>query len=208
MKDLTMSDALAKRIQELYALMEEEYDKVAAELNFGCSGCPDNCCDSHFLHHTYAEWAYLWRGLMELSPEQREHIEKKAAEHLRECNRAEGMGERPQVMCPLNEDGLCVLYRHRMLVCRTHGVPASMTRPDGQKLEFPGCFRCQEIVDERGEEGITVPRVERTPLLVQLVQIEDELLQHRRHMLPKVKMTIAEMIVRGAPEIPTPFCER
>lgn len=208
MKELILPEHLAAKVEDVYARMEADYDEVAKELQFSCEGCPDNCCDSHFQHHTYVEWAYLWKGLRELSPEKREQLEQWARDHVRECNRAEGRGERPQVMCPLNEEGLCILYKHRMLVCRTHGVPAVMRRPDGHILEFPGCFRCQEIVDRRKERGEVIPRVERTPLLQQLVLVEDEFLGHRRHLYPKVRMTIAEMIVKGPPMIPLPFCER
>jgi hypothetical protein len=208
MKELELSDQLAERVEDLYVRMEAEYDRVAGELQFGCQGCPDNCCDSHFQHHTYIEWAYLWKGLRELSADKIEQVEKWAAEHVRECSRAEGKGERPQVMCPLNEEGLCILYKHRMLVCRTHGVPATMQRPDGQVLRFPGCFRCQELVEKQGIGEDDVASVERTPLLRELVMMEDEFLQRRRHLYPKVKLTIAEMIIKGPPMVPPSFCER
>ena len=68
-------------------------------------------------------------------------------------------GERPIVMCPLNDDGLCSLYKHRMMICRLHGVPSSMTRPDGQKMEFPGCFRCQEIVADQDVDHLDRTRM-------------------------------------------------
>jgi hypothetical protein len=110
-------------------------------------------------------------------------------------------------MCPLNEQGLCVLYKHRLLVCRTHGVPAAMTRPDGRTLRFPGCFRCQELVEARAD-GNVVPQVERTPLLQRLARLENDLLDHRRHLLPKIRMTIAEMLVKGPPSLPLLHCER
>lgn len=104
-------------------------------------------------------------------------------------------------MCPLNENGLCVLYPYRLLVCRTHGVPAAMTRPDGKRLVFPGCFRCQDIVGVLKTKGVEIPLVERTPLLRELVLLEQELLNENRHRCPKVKMTIAEMLVDGPPTL-------
>lgn len=208
MKELILPDHLAETIRELYSRMEADYDKVAKSLKFGCEGCPDNCCDSYFLHHTYAEWAYLWLGIRQMEKEKQQQLHIWAQEYLEQCKEAEAQGERPQVMCPLNEEGLCILYTHRLLVCRTHGVPAVMRRPDGQALHFPGCFRCQEIVQKREEKGEPVPEVERTPLLMELVKVENELLDHKRHLYPKVKLTIAEMIVQGPPKIPTPHCER
>ena len=93
------------------------------------------------------------------------------------------------------------MYEHRLLVCRTHGVPATMTRPDGQTLRFPGCFRCQEIVAGRDNREPS-PHVERTFLLRKLALLENELLENKRHLMPKVKITIAEMLVKGPPTIP------
>ena len=200
MIELSLPDHLAAKVENLYKRMEAEYDKVAGRLGFSCDRCPDNCCDSHFQHHTYTEWAYLWLGLKRLPEDELKQIEEWAEKHLAECRRAVAKGERPQVMCPLNREGLCTLYAHRLLVCRTHGVPAMMRRPDGKSLRFPGCFRCQELVEKSGEDQI--PVVERTSLLRELVLIEDELLEQRRHLYPKVKKTIAEMILEGPPKVP------
>jgi hypothetical protein len=82
-----------------------------------------------------------------------------------------------------------------------------MTRPDGQKLRFPGCFRCQDIVDGRGKDA-EIPHVERTVLLQKLALLENQLLDNKRHLVPKVKKTIAEMLVLGPPAIPRSFCEK
>lgn len=208
MKELVLPEELAERIERLYTQMEADYNIVAKALSFSCEGCPDNCCDSYFLHHTYAEWAYLWRGFCQMSPEKQTAVKVWAKRYQEESLQAQERGEWPQIMCPLNEDGLCMLYTHRLLVCRTHGVPARMRRPDGRTLKFPGCFRCQEIVEEREQQGLKTPSVERTPLLMELVKVEDELLGSKRHMYPKVKMTIAEMILKGPPCLTTPHCER
>jgi hypothetical protein len=81
-----------------------------------------------------------------------------------------------------------------------------MTRPDGRTLRFPGCFRCQEIVDGRKEQQ--PPHVDRTPLLTRLALLENDLLENNRHLLPKVKMTIAEMLVKGPPAIPRGHCDK
>lgn len=208
MKELVLPEHLAERVEQLYVQMEAHYNNVARALAFSCKGCPDNCCDSYFQHHTYVEWAYFWRGFSQMAPERQELVKSWAEKYTAECRKAESRGERPQVMCPLNEDGLCILYSHRLLVCRTHGVPAGMRRPDGKVLQFPGCFRCQERVEEREQQGLKTPRVDRTPLLMELVQVEDELLEYKRHVYPKVKLTIAEMILKGPPALPTPHCER
>ena len=208
MKEMQLSPLFIARMKKLYGEMEAAYDNVAAQLGFGCKGCPDNCCDSYFLHHTYAEWSYLWFGFQQLPEERRQEIVNRSQEYSAGCLEAEAKGERPQLMCPLNENDLCILYSHRLMVCRTHGVPAAMTRPDGQKLSFPGCFRCQEIVKKQSNHGEELPRMERTRLLREMVMIENDLFAGKRHLYPKVKLTIAEMLFKGVPTISTPHCER
>ena len=188
--------------------MESGYDEVARALKFSCKGCPDNCCDSYFLHHTYTEWAYLWKGFRELDEAKQQELLERSKQYILDCAEAEANGERPQVMCPLNEEGRCILYTHRLMVCRTHGVPASMRRPDGQTLNFPGCFRCQEIVTRKFVHDSQAPHVERTPLLQRLVGVERKLMGEKLHLYPRVKLTIAQMLVNGPPAIPLPHCER
>ncbi|MBU2537997.1 MAG: hypothetical protein KKH22_06135 [Proteobacteria bacterium] len=197
MEVLILQPELAAKIADLYDRMEKAYDIVARQLDFTCGGCPDNCCDSYFQHHTYVEWAYLWQGLMELEPECRKEIENRAVEYGAACERALARGERPQSMCPLNEEGRCGLYHHRLMICRMHGVPSSLTYPNGQIKKFPGCFRCQEIVGDRQ----AVPMVERASLFRGLVALEQELLGEQQDQLPKVKKTIADMILLGPPRL-------
>ena len=197
MEDSILQPELAAKIAELYSRMEQVYDLVAQQLDFTCDGCPDNCCDSYFLHHTYAEWGYLWVGLLELEPEKRAAMESRAADYAAASEKALARGERPQLMCPLNEKGRCSLYLHRLMICRMHGVPSSLTFPNGKVQKFPGCFRCQEIVGDRQ----AVPSVERASLFRELVALEQELLGEKQGQLPKLKKTIAEMILAGPPRL-------
>lgn len=207
MKEVVLPPKLKNELEDIYEKLQGEYERIAGELSFSCTGCPDNCCDSYFLHHTYAEWAYLWEGFRQLEPDKQEELLDRANLYLAECEAAMKNNERPQVMCPLNKEGLCILYKHRLLVCRTHGVPAQMLRPDGKTMSFPGCFRCQEIVEEKYEPK-EVPTVERTPHLRRLALLESELFDKKRHLAPKVKKTIAEMLVSGPPTLPLAHCER
>lgn len=193
----SLPDNIARQIAELYREMEETYDEIAAELDFTCAGCDDNCCDSYFVHHTYTEWIYLWKGLNSLAGERLEQVVERARNYVRGCEQAWLREERPNILCPLNEEGLCILYSHRLMICRLHGVPASMTRPDGKTLNFPGCHRCQGIVGERED----FPRFDRTSVFQRLVQLEKDLLGSSRHSLPRVKKSIAEMIVQGPPDL-------
>ncbi len=207
-REIVLPAELSAELAEIYRAMEAGYDQVARQVGLTCRGCPDNCCDSYFLHHTYSEWAYLWHGLRELDEKQRVRIVERAEKYVEESRSCLARQERPQIMCPLNMDGLCGLYKHRMLVCRMHGIPATMTRPDGKSMRFPGCFRCQEVVKEKYDHPDDAQAMDRTPLFRKMVAVESRLLGDKRHLMPRVKLTIAEMIVQGPPRLPVPHCER
>jgi Fe-S-cluster containining protein len=209
MKEIILSPAMSGELADIYTTMEQRYDRTASEIGLGCAGCPDNCCDSYFLHHTYCEWAYLWEGIQALDDQTRQRITLRSQQYVAESRKVLARGERPNLTCPLlNDDGRCSLYAHRLMICRLHGVPAAMTRPDGRTLKFPGCFRCQEIVREKYEREKDVPFMDRTELLGRIAALESELLGGKRHLFPKVRRTIAEMITAGPPRIDKPFCER
>ncbi len=208
MKEIILSPQLTNELSAIYQAMQTGYDHVAKEVGLTCADCSDNCCDSYFLHHTYSEWAYLWQGLQQLDNETRKGIINRAKEYITQSIEPLAQGKHPQLMCPLNDHGRCSLYQHRMLVCRMHGIPATLTRPDGQTMRFPGCFRCQEIVEKKYDAENDAPAMDRNQLFRQLVNLESRLLEERRHLYPRVKKTIAEMIVEGPPTVPLPHCER
>ncbi len=196
--EITLSAELSHQLGQLYGKMETAYETVARAIGHTCRGCPDNCCDSFFLHHTYAEWAYLWEAMREMPGERREKILTRAREYVLESEKILANRGRPAIMCPANEEGLCAIYSHRLLVCRLHGVPASITRPDGVTAHFPGCFRCQEKTAGREK----VPVMDRTALFREMVLLETKLLGGLRLKPPKIKMTLAKMLVLGPPVKP------
>jgi len=196
--EIIVTPEFADRVAKLYHDMEEAYDRTAKALDFSCSGCPDNCCDSFFLHHTYTEWAYLWHGLKSLEAGRLKAITDQASRYVINSEAALAKGERPTIMCPLNTEGLCSVYPYRLMICRLHGVPASFMRPDGQKLAFPGCFRCQEHV---AADRNSIAPLDRTGFFRRLVELEIGLLGSKRMTAPKVKLTIAQMIVKGPPTL-------
>lgn len=195
--EIVLLPEFAQKVADLYAAMEEAYDRTAEDLDFSCSGCPDNCCDSYFQHHTYTEWAYLWEGLNELAADRLESILAKAGEYVSLSETSLAQGERPMRMCPLNEAGMCTLYLYRMMICRLHGVPATFTRPDGQQIHSPGCFRYQENI---AAKNFPTP-LDRSQFFQRLVNLELELLGNKRPTAPRVKLTIAQMIVKGPPKL-------
>ena len=196
--EIEFASEISQKIAGLYAEMEEAYDKTAKAINLTCMDCPDNCCDSYFLHHTYTEWAFLWEGLNKLGADKLAAIQEKAREYVLQSEAVLVRGERPMLMCPLNEAGLCTVYMHRMMICRLHGVPSTFKRPDGQAMQFPGCFRCQEITGNKPPAAA----MDRTDFFRRLVELELELLGDYRSQAPKVKLTLAQMIVKGAPRLP------
>ena len=189
-------DACIDRLEQLYQRMDEEYGRVAGELGFSCEGCDDNCCDSPFVHHTYIEWIYLVRGIRKMGADVQARLVAVSREYLNRINLLRAKGEDPVSMCPLNEGGRCMAYEHRMMICRLHGVPSSITMPGGGKKEFGGCFRCQEIIAGKND----FPVLDRTPLLSELAAIERDLLSAAGPK-PRVKLSIAEMIIKGEPEL-------
>lgn len=200
-EELRLSPEQSRQVAVLYGDIENTYDLVAAKLDFSCRGCSDNCCDSYFQHHTYTEWAYLWEGLRQLDDGRRRAILGRAAAYVREADRMMARGQRPDIMCPLNDEGRCSLYRHRLLICRLHGVPASIARPDGKQLHFPGCFRCQERAGQ-AEAGGQV--MDRTGFFKRMVTIEVGLLGAGSRPAPKIKLTLAQMLVQGPPRLTRP----
>jgi len=199
MQEITLPTELTAQIAALYTDMESRYAEVAADLQFSCIGCPDNCCDSYFQHHTYIEWAYLWAGLQNLPAADLEKIMARATYYIKHSEIILSRGQLPDIMCPLNLDGLCSLYSHRLMICRLHGVPATLSRPDGKVLHFPGCFRCQELVEQKKGAGDNLSSMERVELYKRLAELEMRLLGGRRQAMPKVKMTIAHMIIKRPP---------
>lgn len=200
MSIMQLPPELTQEMEAIYTAMANGYETVATAIGLTCDNCPDNCCDSYFLHYTYCEWAYLWQGLQQLDSARLEEIRRRARSNVESSRLALAEDTRPQIMCPLNEGGRCQLYHHRLMICRSHGVPATLTSPNGRRQRFPGCFRCQEMVEERYSQAELAPAMERTELFRRLVLVEQRLLGAGRPHYAKIRLTIAEMIVQGPPQ--------
>lgn len=181
--------------------MEQAYGRCATAAGLSCEGCENNCCTSFFQHHTYLEWAYLWRGLQELPPARRDIFVKKARAYVAEARESLASGRLPSSMCPLNEEGLCALYAHRLMICRLHGTRNVFVLPDGARQEFPGCWRFSALpcAAEGNEESC--PTLDRTPLYQELAALELEFLRRAGRPMPRPDLTLAEMIVLGPPKL-------
>jgi len=184
-------DASAENMRDLYDRMGRAYDKSASCYDFSCKGCVESCCEERFYHHTLSEFLYLLRGLQTLEQGQRKEIFANAREVSALYRMHDTEGQARRIMCPLNSDGLCSLYDHRLMICRLHGVPYKMRRPDGNETQAGGCHRRDWDMSSEKSAGCLF---DRTDLYRELSGIEIELRQ-KLGFGHRIKMTIAEMIV-------------
>jgi Fe-S-cluster containining protein len=187
------------RLSFLYARMDGAYRQTAQALGFGCTGCPENCCETHFSHHTYIEFLYLRSALANLPSAHRREIERRTAQGCFESaggNGPKAAGRRS--MCPLNEGGRCVLYAFRPMICRLHGIPHVLQRPDGSRLTGPGCAACERIC-AAGHGHL----LDRTAHYQAVAALELDL-RRQLGLNRKIKQTVAEMILSPEPQLP-PF---
>lgn len=187
------------KLAKLYTNMSTAYADTASQAGLSCADCEDNCCYSYFQHHTYIEWAYLWKGLNALPDEKREYFIERAKDVVRQYNDALEKKERPHVMCPLNENGLCGLYDYRLMICRMHGTRNLMILPNGEQRYFKGCYRFREQVE--GMDDFLIPVLNRTPYYKELAQLEMKYAGAALKDSPRVNLTLAEMIVQGPPQL-------
>lgn len=196
MMSKTKKKAVLAGLAGLFDRMSKAYSGLAKEIGLDCAGCEDNCCTSFFEHHTYVEWAFLWEGLRALDKAKREDFRQRARETMDQYRGIISQGFRPRIMCPLNDDGLCGLYDHRLMICRLHGVPNSILLPSGERKVFAGCFKTQAIAETR-----ELPSLDRTDFYKELTSLEMKFVGPKLKTMPRVRMTFAEMIVSGPPKI-------
>jgi len=90
-------------------------------------GC-DSCCRHLSIFAVEAD--ALLRALRELPEAQAEVILRAAA------------ASTPDAPCPLLQDGLCLMYLARPIICRTHGLPLLINRDGTSGIDFcPENFR-------------------------------------------------------------------
>lgn len=187
--DAHQEKALETRLRVLKDAMDAAYARVAETYRFTCSGCADNCCWSRFHHHTLVEYLDLKTGLAQLAPDLRQRIATRARKAVRTpVDR--------RIACPLLENERCLLYDRRPMICRLHGIPHRLVRPDETVLEGDGCAtfhaRC----------GPAIRRLDRTPFYRQMATLEKEL-RAETGFAARLNLTVAEMIATMVPETPT-----
>ena len=179
---------MEREISRLFSEMDAAYKYAADQAGFACNGCEDNCCRTRFYHYTLVELLYLKSGLDTLAPTLQTCIRDRAAQACRQMAAIEPHGVVERVICPLNEQGRCVLYLHRPMICRLHGIPHELQRPDGRKVTGPGCDRF--YIQSPASKHV---HLDRTPLYTAMAALERRLRDHLGFSR-KIKLTVAQMI--------------
>jgi len=178
-----------KNLIDLYEKMDTRYNEASIHYSFVCRGCDENCCRTKFYHHTYLEYLYLKEGFDALFDEKKHTIIYRARAVCDAHVIADRNGIVPREMCPLNADGLCLLYSHRPMICRLHGIPHELSRP-GQTGQFhQGCNDFHDACNT-----IDYYPFDRTPIYSELASLEKQF-KAEFVIKQKAKMTIAEMIM-------------
>ena len=167
------------RLHRLYADMDRSYEAVAETYGFVCRGCADNCCRTRFHHHTLLEYLDLNDAWRRLAIGLQRVVKDRVA--VRDAGTA----------CPLWQDERCLAYTRRPMICRLHGLPHRLHRPDGTEQTGPGCDAFHAGC------GPSVQRLDRTPFYRQMAALEGELRQ-ALDFGGRVRMTVAEMLAAGA----------
>lgn len=174
-------------IEILYAKMDEAWDKVALQYGFTCNDCEDNCCRSLFFHHTAIEKAYFLQGVNQLNTETRHAVQQKARDWCQQTfDEAESV-KSLKIFCPVNQDGKCLLYQFRPMICRLHGLPHELNIPGRERVTGPGCDA------GRFEEKLYIP-FNRTLFYKEMARLESEY-QQKHAGTGRIKQTIAQMLL-------------
>lgn len=170
-----------------YKTMDEAWDRAAGRYDFKCSGCTDNCCQSLFFHHTFIETHYLIAGFEQLDPHIQKDVKEKAAAYIEQTFTADEPVTSRKIMCPLNREGLCILYRHRPMICRLHGLPHELCRPGRAPVKGPGC-------DAGQFDSKSYIPFDRTPFYQMMAKAEMQF-RTRHSLTGKIKQTVSHMLL-------------
>jgi Fe-S-cluster containining protein len=176
-------------VARLFQRMDQAYDHRAGQSGFVCNGCRSNCCLTLFYHHTLIEVLSIHTGLRALPADRRRRIRAAAESAKTKMTDLQRRQEPISVMCPLNEKERCVLYEQRPMICRLHGIPHVLRRPDGRTRTGPGC---DDFYRQCGRGAVTP--LDRTPLYRAMADLEHRL-REKLNYHQKIKMTVAEIIV-------------
>ena len=176
-----------KTLKTLYTEMDMAWNNIAKGYDFLCNGCEENCCYSLFYHHTYIEKAYLIHGFKMLDKEKKKNVLDVADNFIKNTFMPNFKINTKKTICPINENGRCLLYQYRPMICRLHGLPHELARPGSKPIINPGCNA--GLFDDK-------PYIQfsRTLFYQQMAQIEIQFRQDF-NKTSKIKQTIAQMLI-------------
>lgn len=178
-----------ERLASIYVSIDEKYQEAANHYGFQCSGCDENCCMTHFYHHTHIEFFYIVKGFKTLSSGIKKDILSQATLVQERIEKDNSRTEPSRLMCPLNIKGKCVVYKHRPMICRMHGIPHELKKPGAPVHYGKGCKLFTENHINKDYFSF-----DRTPFYFQLARLEREL-KEKICLKEKFKKTIAQMLV-------------
>jgi len=182
-----MTNKAFKALKALYTNMDKTWNKIASGYPFNCNGCEDNCCTSLFFHHTYIEKAYLYHGFNKLDQYQKKIILDRADIYIKKTLSKNLKINSLKIICPVNENGRCLLYPFRPMICRLHGLPHELCKPGAEPVKGPGCKA--GLFDDK-----PYIKFDRTLFYQQMAQVEMKFRQDF-NKTEKIKETIAQMLV-------------
>jgi Fe-S-cluster containining protein len=180
------------RLSTLYAAMDRKYREAADYYGFQCKGCEDNCCFTRFYHYTLLEYLYIKTGYHLLDTERQAQAQHSALDVCRKTREADKKAEPVRLMCPVNIDGLCLIYAHRPMICRLHGIPHELASPGQGVMKASGC-----VTFARTCPVDRYYKFDRTPFYAEMAALEKELRQSAGG-IHKIKKTVAEIIISFA----------
>lgn len=178
-----------EHLESIYVSIDEKYKEAADHYGFQCSGCDENCCMTHFYHHTHIEFFYIVTGFKTLDGGIKKDILSQATLVQRHIGKDNSETEPSRLMCPLNINGKCVIYKHRPMICRMHGIPHELKKPGAPVYYGKGC----NLFTENHLDKDYFP-FDRTPFYFQMAHLEREL-KEKICLKEKCKKTIAQMLV-------------
>jgi len=182
-----MTTELFHLLSDIYTTMDKRWDAAAARYGFRCEGCEDNCCTSLFFHHSFIEKAFLLHGFEQLAPNIKEKAIARAGTYYTKTFTHGNTPTSQKMICPINQEGKCLIYTHRPMICRLHGLPHELHKPGSAPFKGPGCHA------GFFEEHPYFP-FDRTPFYKEMAAIE---IQFRKETgkIGKIKETVAQMLL-------------
>jgi Fe-S-cluster containining protein len=169
----------------------QDYQKLIAEVDRRCQrivgrhryhiactkGCAGNCCRIHLSVYP-VEAVSLALALQKLAPAMRRRIQHQALHTT-------SFGP-----CPLLEDGACLMYDARAVICRTHGLPVRSEYRGHRTVGF--CIKNFRHPGPIPEEDI----IDLAPLNRSLAEANRQFVGQLACLLPPLKrFTIAEALL-------------